>query len=52
MKSLGYKISLIRSYEDTEKSRGSAIGYDSSVLKSGRREQSRETVTLKIEFKI
>jgi hypothetical protein len=51
MKSLGYKISLIETRELKElNGRTDVVEYDSSVLKSGRREQSRETFTLKIEF--
>lgn len=51
MKSLGYKISLIETREvNDRRSTTDVAGYDSSVLKSGRREQSRETFTLKIEF--
>ena len=60
MKSLGYKISLIETRELKElngrrfdpflRNTTDVVEYDSSVLKSDRREQSRETFTLKIEF--
>ena len=58
MKSLGYKISLIETRElkefrqqfQKQNGRTDVVEYDSTVLKSGRREQSRETFTLKIEF--
>lgn len=49
MKSLGYKLNHIQSNEAQLKY-SSVGGYDSSVLKSGRREQSKETFYLKIEF--
>ena len=49
MKDLGYKLNLIKSNEVHLKY-SSQDGYDSSVLKSGRREQSKETIYLKIEF--
>lgn len=54
MKTLGYKINYIKSMEPTTLTQigtqGHGVGYDSSVLKSGRREQSKETIYLKIEF--
>lgn len=51
MESLGYRISLIQTSEpNNRRSQSDLTGYDSSVLKSGRKEQSRETFTLKIEF--
>jgi hypothetical protein len=49
MKSLGYKLNHIQSNE-VQLKYSSVGGYDSSVLKSGRREQSKETIYLKIEF--
>lgn len=54
MKTLGYKLNYIKSMEPTTLtqigSQGHGVGYDSSVLKSGRREQLKETIYLKIEF--
>lgn len=50
MKSLGYKLNHIQSNEVELKYSSVGGGYDSSVLKSGRREQSKETLLLKIEF--
>jgi len=49
MKSLDYKLNHIQSNE-VELKYSSVGGYDSSVLNSGRREQSKETFLLKIEF--
>jgi hypothetical protein len=49
MKSLGYKLNHIQSNE-VELKYSSVGGYDPSVLNSGRREQSKETIYLKIEF--
>ena len=49
MKSLGYKLNHIQSNE-VQLKYSSVGGYDSSVLKSGRREQVKETIYLKIEF--
>lgn len=47
MKTLGYKLNIQSEEINT---RGLGVGYDSSVLKSGRREQSKETIYLIIEF--
>ncbi len=49
MKTLGYKLNHIQSNE-VELKYSSVGGYDSSVLNSGRKEQSKETIYLKIEF--
>lgn len=49
MKDLGYKLNHIQSNE-VQLKYSSVGGYDSSVLKSGRREQVKETIYLKIEF--
>ncbi len=49
MKSLGYKLNHIQSNE-VQLKYSSVGGYDSSVLNSGRKEQSKETIYLKIEF--
>ena len=49
MKSLDYKLNHIQSNE-VDLKYSSVGGYDSSVLNSGRREQSKETFYLKIEF--
>ena len=49
MKDLGYKLNHIQSNE-VQLKYSSVGGYDSSVLNSGRKEQSKETIYLKIEF--
>lgn len=49
MKDLGYKLNHIQSNE-VQLKYSSVGGYNSSVLNSGRKEQSKETIYLKIEF--